>query len=168
MKSRILWLSYGDANTKFFHVQTKIKRAWQHIIALKNEADVFWVQRTTLHTLILNTFKSIFQSFSSLQLYTPQTFYSPPGPDGFHAQFFQSNWNSLGNDVAKSKQTIFITTRIPEDLTRIKLALIPKISNLETVTHLQPVSLCNTLYKLLTKLLINRLKPFLPAMIHSS
>ena len=151
MKSRIFWLSYGDANTKFFHVQTKMKKARQHIIALKNEDNV-WVQGTTLYTLILNTFKSIYQSSSSSQPSPPHSFYSSSdfntqnflntlldfpsideiratlwnmhplksrGPDGFHVQFFQSNWNSLRTDVAKFIQTIFITTPIPEDLTQI-------------------------------------------------
>ena len=196
MKSHILWLSYGDANTKFFHVQTKMKKARQHIIALKNEANV-WVQGTTLHTLILNTLKSIFQFSSSSQPSPPHSFYSSldfntqnflntlldfpsidetratlwnmhPLKSPGHAQFFQSNWNSLGTDVAKFIQTIFITTPIPEDLTQVKLVLIPKISNPKTASHLQPRSLCNTMYKLLTKLLVNRLKPFLPAMNHPS
>lgn len=61
---------------------------------------------------------------------------------------------------------MFITSWIPEDLTQVKLVLIPKIPNPETVSHLRPVSLCNTLYKLVTKLLVNKLKPFLPTMIH--
>lgn len=39
MKFRILWLSYGDANTQFFHVQAKIKRARQHIATLKDESE---------------------------------------------------------------------------------------------------------------------------------
>ena len=29
MKSRILWLSYGDENTHFFHIQTRVRHAWQ-------------------------------------------------------------------------------------------------------------------------------------------
>ena len=44
--------------------------------------------------------------------------------------------------------------------------LIPKVPNPESVTQLRSISLCNTLYKLLTKFLVNRLKPFLLAMIH--
>ena len=72
----------------------------------------------------------------------------------------------MGEDIAKFIQTLFLTACIPEDLTQIKLVLIPKVPNPESVTKLRPFSLCNMLYKLLTKLLVNRLKPFLPAMIH--
>ena len=35
----------------------------------------------------------------------------------------------------------------------------------ETVKHLRPISLCNTLYKVLAKVLVNRLKPFMPKLI---
>ena len=89
-----------------------------------------------------------------------------PRPDGFHAYFYQRNWQIMGEDIAKFIQTLFLTACIPEDLTQIKLVRIPKVPNPESVTQLRPINLCNTLYKLLAKLLVNRLKPFLLAMIH--
>lgn len=87
-----------------------------------------------------------------------------PGPDGFHAYFYQNNWHIVGDDITKFIQTFFLTARIPEDLTQIKLVHIPKVPNPESVSQLRPISLCNTLYKLLTKLLVNRIKPLLPTM----
>ena len=39
MKSRMLWLMYGDANKKFFQLQTKIRRGKQHIATLKDDVD---------------------------------------------------------------------------------------------------------------------------------
>ena len=78
-----------------------------------------------------------------------------PRADGFHAHFYQHNWDIMGSDISRFIETIFITARIPEDLTRIKLVLIPKTPNPETVSHLRPISLCNTLYELFTKILVN-------------
>ena len=88
------------------------------------------------------------------------------GSDGFHAYFYQHNWQIVGEDIVKFIQTLFLIACIPDDLTQIKLVLIPKVPNPESMTQLRSISLCNTLYKLLTKLLVNRLKPFLLAMIH--
>lgn len=55
MKSRILWLSYGDANTHFFHVQAKIKHARQHVVTLKDESGE-WLQGLDLHKHVTTHF----------------------------------------------------------------------------------------------------------------
>ena len=45
------------------------------------------------------------------------------------------------------------------------IALIPKVQCLERVTDLHPISLCNVVYKLISKVLANRLKKILPKII---
>ena len=45
------------------------------------------------------------------------------------------------------------------------ICLIPKQYPPETVKHLRPISLCNTVYKIVTKIIVNRLKPFMPNLI---
>ena len=60
MKSRMLWLMYEDVNTKFFQLQTKIRRARQHIATLKDDTGE-WLQGTQLHTRVTNHFQNLFQ-----------------------------------------------------------------------------------------------------------
>lgn len=43
--------------------------------------------------------------------------------------------------------------------------LIPKEGTPRNITQFRPISLCNVVYKLLTKVLVNRLRPFLDRMI---
>ena len=77
MKSRMLWLSYGDANTHFFHVQVKIKRARQHIATLKDESEE-WIRGSNLPNHVINHFQCLFQSgMSTASLPLPQTLFSP-------------------------------------------------------------------------------------------
>ena len=60
---------------------------------------------------------------------------------------------------------IFTEKKVPEYLNTTHLALIPKIQGPETLGNYRPISLCNTVYKVLTKIIVARLRPFLGKLI---
>lgn len=88
-----------------------------------------------------------------------------PGPDGFHPVFFQKSWDIIGPDTCKTIQTWFLRGKIPESLCEALICLIPKQHSPETIKQFRPISLCNSIYKLVTKILVNRLKPLIPSWI---
>lgn len=50
-------------------------------------------------------------------------------------------------------------------LNRTHIALIPKVKNPESISQFRPISLCNFSYKIISKILANRLKKWLPKII---
>ena len=51
------------------------------------------------------------------------------------------------------------------EINRTNIALVPKTRNPTKMTEFRPISLCNVIYKLISKVLANRLKAILPQII---
>jgi hypothetical protein len=82
------------------------------------------------------------------------------GPDGFNAGFFQKNWELVGPEVCQAILYSLNNGVISNDLNSTFIALIPKSKHPSGVTDFRPISLCNVLYKIISKVLANRLKGF--------
>ena len=91
--------------------------------------------------------------------------FKAPGIDGLHAGFFQRFWLLVGDLVKREVKEIFATQKFPTYLNQTLIALIPKQIGSELVSHYRPISLCTTIYKIVTKILVHRLKPLLPSLI---
>ncbi|KAM5583543.1 hypothetical protein ABKV19_003435 [Rosa sericea] len=88
-----------------------------------------------------------------------------PGPDGFPGLFYHKYWRIV-NDVVWETSKDFNAGRIRlHKLNKTHIVLIPKVPNPERTSHFRPISLCNNSYKILSKILANRLKQILPILI---
>lgn len=88
-----------------------------------------------------------------------------PGPDGICSGFYQKCWKQVGNSVVQFVQNIFNTRIIPDTLNGTLISLIPKVESPERVAHFRPISLCNVSYKVITKLIVERIRPLLVDLI---
>ena len=88
-----------------------------------------------------------------------------PGPNGFPAFFYQKFWQIVKQDVCNSVQAFFHSGSLLKSLNQTYLTLIPKVTFLEFVSQFRPISLCNVIYKIISKLMVNRLKPFMDTLI---
>ena len=90
---------------------------------------------------------------------------SAPSPDGLPPMFYKQYWSKVGTKVSTSVLSILNLGILPPDLNHIFITLIPKIKSPRNVTDFHPISLINVLYKLITKVLANCVKKFLPQLI---
>ena len=77
--------------------------------------------------------------------------------------FYQSFGSTVGEDAL-----VFLTAqnyKIPIDINLTHIALIPKFKSLERIIEFRPISLCGVIYKLVSKVLANRLKGILPLVV---
>jgi hypothetical protein len=88
-----------------------------------------------------------------------------PGPDGLPARFFQRNWILMEEDISSAVKAFFSEGRMPESVNDSAIVLIPKVQHPETLKEYRPISLCNVLYKVVSKCLVNRLRPLLDDLI---
>lgn len=88
-----------------------------------------------------------------------------PGPDGMTPGFFQKHWRIVGKDVVRMVEKFFNDGIIPVGLNVTNLVLIPKKKYPNKMTELRPISLCNVLVKIITKVLANRIKGMMNSVI---
>lgn len=88
-----------------------------------------------------------------------------PGLDGFTTRFLQNYWQIVGKDLCRMVRKSQACQKIGGSTNSAFLALIPKEKSANSFSIFRPISLCNIGYKLITKVIANRLKTILPDII---
>ena len=88
-----------------------------------------------------------------------------PRPNSMSTIFFQKYWNVVGNDVTCMVLNVLNSNMSMAEINRTNITLIPKIKNPTKMTNFRPISLSNVIYKLISKVLANRIKTILPQII---
>jgi hypothetical protein len=88
-----------------------------------------------------------------------------PDPDGFIAEFFKAYWEVVKHDVYRVVEDSRRSTSILKALNATMITLIPKENEAKTPDRYRPIALCNVVYKIISKVIGNRLKPLLPSVV---
>ncbi|GJT33965.1 RNA-directed DNA polymerase, eukaryota [Tanacetum coccineum] len=185
-KAKITWTIEGDENTKYFHGVINKKRSQNAIrgvlldgkwvdtpIMVKNEFFNHFKNRFEKPKNVRPTFNMMFprklSSIQQLDLEADVTtdeikkavwdcgIDKSPGPDGFTFGFYRQFWNLVEQDVVLAVKEFFRMGHIPKGANSSFIALIPKIKEANMVKDFRPISLIGSLYKIIAKLLSNRL-----------
>ena len=80
-----------------------------------------------------------------------------PGPDGFSSLFFKQSWDIVGADFCATVKDFFSSGRILKQINHSIIALVPKSANVNSANDFRPISCCNVVYKVISKILAGRL-----------
>lgn len=84
-----------------------------------------------------------------------------PGLDGMTSIFFKTFWNIISKDTILAIQSFFHLGFLLKSVNETLISFIPKVNNHTSPNQFRPISLCNMIYKEISKLLANKLKPLL-------
>ncbi|XP_023635799.1 uncharacterized protein LOC111829922 [Capsella rubella] len=88
-----------------------------------------------------------------------------PGPDGFTGAFYQTYWDDIKSDLMLAVRGFFEEGRFDTYMNHTNICLIPKIDGARQLCDFRPIALCNVSYKIISKILVERLKTHLASLI---
>lgn len=81
-----------------------------------------------------------------------------PRPDGVTMEFYQKCWKFMGEDIWLMVEEFCRKGKFVKEVNNTLIALIPKKKSCSIITDYRPISLCNSLYKIISKVIVDRLK----------
>ncbi|GLU06447.1 hypothetical protein SLE2022_234820 [Rubroshorea leprosula] len=193
-KSRLIWLKASDANTRYFHRSIKGRwRRNQINSLLVNGVELTGVEE--LKDWAANYFRELFieerwqrplldgVNFKSLaptdmasltKSFTEEEVRSAvwecdsakaPGPNGFNFGFIKSGWEVLKTDILSYLEDFHQNGKLVRGSNASFIVLVPKAKNPQKIEEYRPISLIGCMYKILSKVLANRLSRVLEGII---
>eukprot|EP00253_Pinus_taeda_P031123 PITA_31123 len=84
-----------------------------------------------------------------------------PGLDGWTIEFYITFYDLLSNDLLRVVEECKVSGSLYNAVNSTFIALIPKSDSPSSFDDYRPISLCNVLYKIISKIIANRLRPIL-------
>ncbi|GKA77278.1 RNA-directed DNA polymerase, eukaryota [Tanacetum coccineum] len=185
-KAKIKWSVEGDENVRFFHGMINKKRSQQNIRGVMIDGK-WIEEPSRVKKQFFQHFRDRFdepkddrvridmcfpRSLSNEQKDDLERMVSmeevkravwdcgtdkSPGPDGFSFGFYRHFWPTIDNEVFEAVKYFFIHNNFPIGCNSAFIALIPKILDANMVKDFRPISLIGSIYKIVAKILANRI-----------
>ncbi|GKV53298.1 hypothetical protein SLEP1_g59830, partial [Rubroshorea leprosula] len=88
-----------------------------------------------------------------------------PGPDGFNFKFIREMWDTIKDDMMGFVDDFHKNGKLVRGANNSFIVLIPKVMNPQKIEEFRPISLISVMYKVIVKLLANRICSVLDGII---
>lgn len=185
-KARINWAIEGDENSRYFHSVINSRRRNGSIRGIKSNGlwiDEPAAVKNAFREYFANKFERFngasfsfqadhFNKLSPMQSDLLEDSFSlaeikkavwscggekAPGPDGFSFAFIKKYWDIVKVDIHNMMHEFYFVNEIPKGCNSSFITLIPKVDNPLTFSDFRPISLIGIQYKIISKILANRL-----------
>ncbi|GAU35285.1 hypothetical protein TSUD_274870 [Trifolium subterraneum] len=196
-QSRSRWLKEGDANSKYFHSVLANRRRGNAISSLQVggvtvegvapirqavvshfashfqavTVDRPGVDSLTFKPLLPTEVGSLIRPFSLEEIKAAVSdcdSYKSPGPDGINFGFIKDFRTEMQGDGMRFIAEFHRNGRLTKGINATFIALIPKVESPQRLNEFRPISLVGSLYKILAKVLLNRLRLVMGSVISES
>jgi hypothetical protein len=158
---------FGDTHTGQKAIKEAVVSHFCHFFKASDSTSI------SDSTFLANLYPTMVSEMEAAELYRPVTLLElkfiltlfkkerSPGPDGWTSEFFIHFFDLVGDDLLQMVEHSRINGKVIGSINSTFLALIPKENNSASFNDYRPISLCNLIYKISSKILSNRIKPFL-------
>ncbi|GJU94484.1 RNA-directed DNA polymerase, eukaryota, reverse transcriptase zinc-binding domain protein [Tanacetum coccineum] len=153
-KSKIKWAIEGDENSKYYHGILHKKRSQLAIRDILVDGN--WIDSPHLPDQIIDLECDVSKYEIKRVVWDCGTDKSH-GLDGFTFDFYRHYWNFLESDVVDAVTSFFHHGQFPKGSNSLFIALILKTRDANMVKDFRPISLIGSMYKIIAKILVNRL-----------
>ncbi|KAL4324249.1 hypothetical protein GQ457_11G027500 [Hibiscus cannabinus] len=120
------------------------------------------------HCISSNDNTSLLRPFTDAEIITAFQDINPtkaPGIDGLPGNFFRQHWELIGSDIIQLFHDLLSRKIDMSCVNATTITLISKVEDPVRMQQLRPISLHTVVYKIVSKTILNRMKPFLPGCI---
>ncbi|KAM6556148.1 hypothetical protein CsatB_003167 [Cannabis sativa] len=148
----------------------EIESHFDHLFTSSNPTDSDMnLALEGISSSLSDTDKSLLSEVFSLDEIEKAFFQLPlnkaPGPDDFNSHFYKANWHAVRREVLEAASRFLNGNVNVAPLNNTLITLIPKVKQPKFITEFRPISLCNIIYKIISKTIANRLKLVLNSLI---